>query len=189
MATGGLWRVPSPALTLLADESWVLAWQSRTRRSRQRPPSGPFRCLKPEAAGLPSVAVPHLIVGQPPSRMHTYRVRPGYGSSELLIEFGSTLADREFAQDLKTIFVQHGFRLRKRGHYVLGLVYEYSSPVGRFEVTDDGWAVFVTADKNQAAIQCLDGLLEASGWFTKQDVDFAEYALLVMGKIDASGCH
>ena len=52
----------------------VCVTQCRTSRSRQRPPSGPFRFWKPEAARLPSVAVPHLSVSPMSSLAEDIRV-------------------------------------------------------------------------------------------------------------------
>jgi hypothetical protein len=108
--------------------------------------------------------------------MHSYRVRPGYGSDKLLIEFGPSFGDAQFFADLKTVFLQQGFRPGKSGHYVVGEFTVFDSPAGPFQLEDDGGAGFIVADKNQAAIHYLDQIFQSSGLFMKEEVNYSKYA-------------
>ena len=108
--------------------------------------------------------------------MHSYRVRPGYGSEKLLIEFGPSSVDERFVADLKNVLSQQGLRPRGTDHYVIGEAIFFDSPAGPFELDDDGWAVFVHADNNPAAIHYLDEIFQRSGLFRKEEVDYSKYA-------------
>ena len=107
--------------------------------------------------------------------MHSYRVRPGYGSDKLLIEFGPSFGDPQFWADLKSVFLRQGFKPGKSGHYVVGVFTILDSPAGLFKLEDDGWAGFIVADKNQAAVHYLDQVFQSSSLFRKEEVDYSEY--------------
>jgi hypothetical protein len=110
------------------------------------------------------------------SVMHSYKVRPGYGSEKLLIEFGPSSSDERFVADLKNVLSNQGFRSRGADHYVFGEATFFDSPAGLFELDDDGWTVFVHADDHQAVIDYLDQILQRSGLFTKEAVDSSAYS-------------
>jgi len=109
--------------------------------------------------------------------MTKYRVRPGYGSSKLLVEFLSDSTDKQFLDDLRTVFSTNGVKAKQTENLVFLSRTELDSPAGRFTVDHDEWSmVWVFADNNQDAIHFVDRILSGSGKFRKVEVDFKEYA-------------
>jgi len=106
-----------------------------------------------------------------------YRVRPGYGSPDLLIEFLADADDRVFLDELFAVLAAGGARHRGHEDLVLLAIVHLRAPFGRFTLEVDDWnSLWIHAEADQAAIAAIDGLLQASPAFEKQDVDFAEYA-------------
>ena len=108
--------------------------------------------------------------------MYKYRVRPGYGSTKLLIEFMSDSSDEAFVAALRSVFSASGVRAQTKEDLVFLFRTVMQSPVGSFELDHDEWSmVWVHADENQDVIPYLDRILTASGQFQKEEVDFAQY--------------
>lgn len=109
--------------------------------------------------------------------MHSYKIRPGYGSDKLLIEFGSSSSDEQFIADLKALFAAHECRKQSTEDMVFCMTITFDSPSGLFQMDHDEWGfVFLQADRNQAAIHYLDEVLQSSGRFKREQVDFRDYA-------------
>ena len=112
-------------------------------------------------------------------RKHPYKLRPGYGSGELLIEFDSVVDDRHFVYDLCRVLQQGGFVVtRKSADFSDCWFICFSSPYGALDICRDEWGgVFghgrVVSD--QSALRCADRLLQRSGLFERVKVDYAEY--------------
>ena len=109
--------------------------------------------------------------------MHSYKVRPGYRSDKLLIEFGPSSSDEQFIADLKALFAAQGCRKRGAEDIVFLVTTTFDSPSGLFQLDHDEWGfVFLHADGNQAAIHYLDKILQSSGRFKREHVHFRDYA-------------
>lgn len=110
--------------------------------------------------------------------MYRYRVRPGYGSTELLIEIQLEPADQSFSTELKKVLKQ----LNGRGSELSLLsslsdaVYDFNSDAGPFSITIDIWdIVFITAPNNQSAILKIAEVLRTNAQFEQEIVEFDEY--------------
>ncbi len=108
--------------------------------------------------------------------MHKYKVRPGYGSSKLLIEFEPDASDRQFADDLCGVFKQNGFILVSTSDLMFLSTAEFNSPKGSLSIATDEWGfVWGHAEDDQPVIHYVDTLLQKSGLFEKEEVDFRDY--------------
>lgn len=106
--------------------------------------------------------------------MHSYKVRPGYGSGKLLIEFHSDSSEEKLVADLNAVLKAAGLIYHSIKDYFL--IRRFKTPTGPFEVDYDEWGfVWVFADENQDAIHFIDQLLQKSGLFQKEDVDYKQY--------------
>ncbi len=109
---------------------------------------------------------------------YKYKVRPGYGSTELLIEFLPDKADEVF---FGCIFrALEAIRVTPVDVVDLWMndeiIWNMKSDAGEFELSKDIWdMVFIMADNNQAVIEIIDSLLEKDGCFIKEEVDFNNY--------------
>lgn len=108
--------------------------------------------------------------------IYLYRIRPGYGSDKLLIEFISSPENEGFSEVLKSLFKDCNINIIKKENSFDDIVYDLLSSYGSFEMSIDSWGgVFIHADENQDFINYLDGKLSASKFFEKQEVDFSRY--------------
>lgn len=109
---------------------------------------------------------------------YIYRLRPGYGSDKLLLEFLLDSTDTAFIQDLLTTL--------KAMHPVVNSVkdlwmndevlWSVSSSQGAFLLSKDSWGfAFITAEENQSCLQLIDELLNNSSLFEKEEVDFKKH--------------
>ncbi len=110
--------------------------------------------------------------------MYKYKLRPGYKSSELLIEFCIKSADDEFFQILYGSL--NSLKIKQKQVTDLWMndevVTEYDSDSGCFEISVDIWdGVFIMSPNNQAVINKIDKILIGHKDFTKLDVCFDEY--------------
>ena len=110
---------------------------------------------------------------------HPYKVRPGYRSEKLLIEFGPDSSDERFVSDLRSVLAAHGLIPKSEQDLVFMFIRTFDSPGGVFELTCDEWSmVWVQAEENQDAIMYVDRILSESGRFQKESVRFEDYAML-----------
>ena len=116
--------------------------------------------------------------------MYRYRVRPGYGTTKLLIEFMSDSSDEAFVAALRSAFSANGIKAKTKEQSLFCFQTVMDSPGGSFEVDHDEWSmIWVHADENQNVIPYLDRILTASGEFQKEEVDFSQYE-----KAQQAGC-
>ncbi len=109
--------------------------------------------------------------------MHKYKVRPGYGSDKLLIEFGMVGTDKQFASALHSVLKSNDVKAGKREDFIFLERANMTSPAGPFRLEGDEWHfVWIHAQDNQDAIHFMDRILQESGLFEKEEVDFNEYA-------------
>jgi hypothetical protein len=111
--------------------------------------------------------------------MIDYKVRPGYGSHELLIELTPISTSQEFWDQLL-----HG--LQSIGANIQGIenlwfndevLLTCSSHFGDFILTVDVWnIVFIMAPENQVVIQKIDEALQSKPKFRKLLVDPDTYS-------------
>lgn len=109
--------------------------------------------------------------------MYKYHFRPEYKSDKLLIEIFTGVENEEFISDffeaikelnpeisnLKDLWMNDEFLL---------LV---NSEMGEFIFSKDIWDLsFLMAENNQECLYKINSLLEISGKFTKQEVDFED---------------
>ena len=110
-------------------------------------------------------------------KKHTYKVRPGYGSEKLLIEFGPDSSDKHFISDLKSVFAENNLIPKSTQDLIFSWLTTFDSPCGPLEVDNDEWGfVFVHAGENQDAINYMDRILSGSGLFQKEEVNYEDYA-------------
>ena len=116
--------------------------------------------------------------------MEKFRVRPGYKSKELLVEFWGEQRSEDFP-DIQGILAQ-GLEAKPAKHPTLDTttiamatdefitLWKYKN--GEYELADDTWAFFIHApDNNIQVISDIERVLLASGQFIKEEADFSEY--------------
>jgi len=109
-------------------------------------------------------------------KQYLYRVRPGYGSKRLLIEFSDSPDNKDFSEALKNLFKACEIETVKKEKSFDDVLYSLASNYGFFEMSVDSWGgVFIHADDNQVVIGYLDKQLTGSGVFKKEVVDFSQY--------------
>jgi hypothetical protein len=112
---------------------------------------------------------------------YKYRLRPGYGSDKLLLEFLLTNTDPEFNKDLFTTLNVLKPRVEKVEDLWMNdeVLLEVSSEMWNFTLSKDIWDfAFIMADNNQLCIKRIDEILCKSSLFEKEEVDFEKYKLL-----------
>ncbi len=116
--------------------------------------------------------------------LEKFRVRPGYKSKQLLVEFCGDHRSSSFPDISKLL--QSALHAKPKTHPILDIVHiglatdnfislwEYSN--GEFELDDDTWAYVIHAPNNNAqVIGDIENILLQSGQLIKEEVDFAEY--------------
>ncbi len=116
--------------------------------------------------------------------MEKYKVRPGYKSKELLVEFWGDHRGSHFP-DIQGILAD-GLNAKPYKHLGLDTVevaiatdeiiplWTYEN--GEYQLDDDIWAFFIHARRNNAqVIADIDRVLSSSGKFVKEVADFTEY--------------
>lgn len=116
--------------------------------------------------------------------LEKFRVRPGYKSKELLVEFCGDHRVSSYP-DISNL-IQSALNAKPKEHpYIdtvhIGLatdqfisLWEYSN--GEYELDDDTWGYFILAPRNNAqVIGDIEKALLQSGLFIKEEVDFADY--------------
>lgn len=77
--------------------------------------------------------------------MHSYKVRPGYGSKKLLIEFIADSSEKKLVADLNTVLKSAGLINHSIKYYFIAP--HYKTPTGPFELRYDEWGfVWIHAD-------------------------------------------
>lgn len=108
----------------------------------------------------------------------SYKLRPGYGSEELLIEFVKTGEADDFIKMLLDLLSKGGFQYGDTSDVWMNdeIWIHLNSMHGNVTLTRDIYDLFfILADKNQQDILKIDELLMKSGKFHKEKVDFDDY--------------
>lgn len=114
------------------------------------------------------------IFGKP----YKYRLRPGYGSDKLFLEFLLDSTDTEFDKDLFTTVKDINPKVETSEDLWMndGVLLHVSSDNGAFTLSKDIWDfAFIMAEDNQACINRIDEILRDSNLFEKEEVDFEIY--------------
>lgn len=109
----------------------------------------------------------------------TYRVRPGYGSKNLLIEFTKDSESKEFCSALKGILSKINAKCKQTDDLWMNdeMTYHIKSDIGRFQISSDSWGcLFIFPFCKEKVIASLDVLLSESDLFLKEEVDYKEFA-------------
>jgi hypothetical protein len=123
---------------------------------------------------LTKPSLKHNLLGKP----YIYRLRPGYGSDKLLLEFLLTNTDTEFNKDLLTTLKVLNPTVDKVEDLWMNdeVLWQVSSDKGAFTLSKDIWDfAFIMADNNQHCINLIDEILCKSSLFEKEEVDFENY--------------
>jgi hypothetical protein len=110
--------------------------------------------------------------------MYRYRLRPGYGSKELLIELLPESANQVFLDDLLGVLSQVNAKVTSMQDLWMNdeVLLSFESDLGPFVVSKDIWdVVFILAPGNQPAILKIEQALHANSQFQKEIVDFDQY--------------
>jgi hypothetical protein len=110
--------------------------------------------------------------------MYKYKLRPGYQSKLLLVEFFLKTVDDEFLDTFyQTLESIHPEQLKVSDLWMNDeVIIEFDSDYGRFDLTIDNWdEVFILAQNNQAVIEKIDELLSSHNSFIPLEVDLNEY--------------
>ena len=115
--------------------------------------------------------------------MHRFKVRPGYKTNDMLIEFvddhrSSTFPNVEsiLKQNLKSRRKNKLKDIHQNIFNFDGVISTWTYTNGVYEIADDIWGLFVHADKNNKSIMNdIEAVLVSSGLFIKEEVDFNEY--------------
>lgn len=107
---------------------------------------------------------------------YTYKLRPAYGSTELLLEFNPTKNINQVVKNILEVFDQLGLKSKGAELLLDDQLINFSSDNGNITLNIDGWDnIFILGEDNQADILKIDRTLEHSDLFKKQKVDFTDY--------------
>lgn len=111
---------------------------------------------------------------------YQFYLRPGYGSTQLLIEIFKGAERDEFLAELMDAIqaihsqwsAQHDLWMNDE------MLVEMGTDLGVFQLSVDIWDLaFLMAADNQAVLLRIDALLQADARFEKVEVDFERYRL------------
>ena len=110
--------------------------------------------------------------------MNTYRLRPGYGSDKLLIEFIKGTENEAFIDELQTALKDLFIEIKSVHDLWMNdeIMLTLTSSMGSFIFSKDIWGfAFIDAEDNQECILKIDALLSQNPAFVKEHVDFNDY--------------
>lgn len=110
--------------------------------------------------------------------MYKYYYRPGYGSTELLIEIFSGTEHPRFLDDfLAAIATLEPHIIKTEDVWASDeILLEIGTLSGTFTLSKDIWDwVFIMADNNQECISQINTMLVQNKNFEKLEVDFKKY--------------
>ncbi len=114
----------------------------------------------------------------PMSKPYKYRLRPGYSSAKLLLEFILANTETEFHKDLFTTLKDLNPKVDTVEDLWMNdeVLLQVSSDIGKFTLSIDTWGfAFIIADNNQSCINLMDEILNRSNLFKKEEVNFEDY--------------
>ncbi|MFT6245496.1 MAG: hypothetical protein ACJA0U_000063 [Salibacteraceae bacterium] len=111
------------------------------------------------------------------SAKYSYKLRPGYGSTELLLDLNCNGFPDSLQRDLFAIFEEENFKSVQSDLWIHDQIwFEYKSDNGAITISRDIWDFFfISGEDNQKDILKLDIILSENELFEKQTVDFSEY--------------
>ena len=117
---------------------------------------------------------------QTTNQRYQYYCRPGYGNTNLLIEFISIKEGTSFFNILYDALKSIGCKVEGTTDLWMNdeMLLSISSKKGNFEISVDAYDfIFIMADDNQEAITAIDAILQEDARFEKVLVDFSKYKL------------
>lgn len=112
--------------------------------------------------------------------MSKFRLRPAYGSTELLIEFISGPEKSNFLSLLETALSPIKIVITGSKDLWVNdeMLFEGSSDLGSFHLSIDDWGfAFLMSKENQNLIIEIDSILNKNPNFEKELVDFKNYEM------------
>ncbi len=109
---------------------------------------------------------------------YKYHLRPGYGSTELLIEVFSGVARDDFMADLMDTIRSLQPKLVKQQDLWMNdeILLEMDTDLGAFVISKDIWDLaFIMAGPNEPLLRRINALLEQDERFEKVEVDFERF--------------
>jgi hypothetical protein len=110
---------------------------------------------------------------------YSYKLRPGYGSEELLLDFDAKNDPDGLQNELITMLEKSGFQLIKTADLWINgeLLFTFSSNNGTLSFSRDNWDCFfiLGENKNQADIIKLDQILSENPLFEKVIANYSDY--------------
>lgn len=114
-----------------------------------------------------------------PNSAYTFKLRPGYGSEELLIELDGKDQPDELQTDLILLLEQNGFKLTELKDMWQNNEWSFifRSKQGVVQLSRDSiWDLFfIMGENNQSDILKLDKLLLKNPLFEKLNVNYSDY--------------
>jgi hypothetical protein len=110
--------------------------------------------------------------------MNKFRLRPAYGSKELLIEFTSGAEKDNFIAELENaLFPLKTIITGSKDLWVNDeILFEVKCNLGTFQISIDNYGLaFILSKKNQEIIKEIDSILSKNKKFKKELVDFINY--------------
>lgn len=117
------------------------------------------------------------------NKMERFRIRPGYKTKELLIEFCGNHRDKNFPNVAKLLKSSLSAKRNRFFKDIQENIYNFDGFIstwkyrnGCYELSNDIWTLFILApDNNDIIISEIEKALLGSGQFEKEEVDFNEY--------------
>ena len=116
--------------------------------------------------------------GMENSSKYHYKLRPGYKSQELLIEFFKGVDENAFLADVLITIAALDVQLLDVENLWMNdeMLYFFKTAQGNFRLSKDIWHnAFITCEQNQALILAIEQLLQKDEKFEKVEVDFEKY--------------
>ena len=110
--------------------------------------------------------------------MNKYRLRPAYGTSELLLEFVNGPEKKSFLAELKDTLSELDIETQSIQDLWMNDegIFMIDSKRGPFTLSIDTWGLaFIMAQDNQDLILKIDAILSVHPNFLKEMVDFEDY--------------
>jgi len=110
--------------------------------------------------------------------MNRYRLRPGYGSEELLLEFVQGPERESFVAELMHALQSLNVRVQSTEYLLMNeeVLLSLQSDQGAFELSIDCWGLgFIMAKNNQDILIQIDAILVSHPHYQKEFVDFENY--------------
>lgn len=112
------------------------------------------------------------------NKPYKYKLRPGYGSSELLIEFCNIEQPENFIKKLISILKNHEFQFKGTTDVWMNdeILIHLESSNGKVIISKDIYDfIFILGENNQKDIKKIDSILRQSDLFEKEIVDYSNY--------------